>query len=401
MTGQPRKRWATADLTCASTSRSPGRISTLIGIEAEVGVRKAGMRHRALRIFCVLAACFLSTTLSFHPANADSPVIFAPAQFVRGTGAPEEFTRTFGDCAPAARFKLVALNGNPDGTSRVSSAAIRINGKEILGLNDFSQPVGQLERSIALSRQNEIRISLSSKPGSVLTVSVECASNCPSGPLATPSGSDITFTTASCVIVSTISLKSQDVVDAQGNVTATRNQTKIADDASHVGVYTITFNISANDEAGTLVQTTFRYFNASGQLWQIDAPAGAGFVFPLTKSERHLTPDGSRVLLVSSTLGNTDPIVTVYDQDGRALYQLAGAFSAVVHARISPNGRYLLVKGVPKTNTASTDLIRVIEIETGRSSDFPFDVANGRPVIGISTDGRFVISFQGMQVTLP
>jgi len=109
------------------------------------------------------------------------------------------------------------------------------------------------------------------------------------------------------VIVSTISLKSQDVVDAQGNVTATRNQTKIADDASHVGVYTITFNISANDEAGTLVQTTFRYFNASGQLWQIDAPAGAGFVFPLTKSERHLTPDGSRVLLVSSTLGNTDP----------------------------------------------------------------------------------------------
>src|SRR3989442_7342960 len=354
------------------------------------------VRPRVL-LFLVLCGAFVSMVLPCPPAGAASPSIFGPAEFVRGTGAPQEFTRTFDDCAPAARFKIIVVNGHPDGSGRVSSAAIRINGKEILGPNDFSQQVGHLERSIALSRQNEIRISLSSKPGSVLTVSVECSSNCPSAPLATSDASSVTFTTASCQVISSIPLINQEVISPQGTSTATHERVNISDDGAHAGVYTITFASDPADGATEAVVTgTFRYFDSSGQLWQIVAPRGTDFFLPIDKSQRLLTSDGSRILMINSNEGNTDPVFTVYDEIGSVLYQSSGTFLELYEAQISPNGRYLLVMGIVKRNGTYGALIRVTDISTKLSSDLPLDIVKGgRPFISISSDGRFLISSQG------
>jgi hypothetical protein len=71
-------------------------------------------------------------------------------------------------------------------------------------------------------------------------------------------------------------------------------------------------------------------------------------------------------------------------------------------AQISPNGIYLLVMGVVYNKNASQYLITVTDITNNVSSSFPFNVVTGGiPVTGISSDGRFLISYQGSQTVLP
>ncbi len=185
--------------------------------------------------------------------------------------------------------------------------------------------------------------------------------------------------------------------------TVTHERVNISDDGTHVGIYTVAFDVSPSDEETEATVTgTFRYFDSSGKLWEVAAPSGAGFYLPVNTNQRLFTPDGSRVLMISTDQGNTDPVVTVYDKNGTVLYQTSGAFVELSQAQISPNGQYLLVMGIVKSNKTYGHLIRVTEISTNISSDFPFDiVTGGRPVISISSDGRFLLSYQGSQVVSP
>jgi hypothetical protein len=222
----------------------------------------------------------------------------------------------------------------------------------------------------------------------------------------TPDGSSIVFKTPAGTTVLTIPLLNQEVVTStpQGNITTvTHERANISDDASHAGVYTVAFDVSPSDsDAEALMTGTFRYYDASGQLWQITAPLGTAFYLPINTRNHLFTPDASRVLMISADVGNTNPAFSVYDQAGDVLYQSAGAFVEFQQAQISPNGRYLLVMGIVRSNNANQDLIRVTDLNTNLSSDLPFDIATaGVPAISISGDGRFLISYQGNQTVLP
>src|SRR6185295_685769 len=64
--------------------------------------------------------------------------------------------------------------GNGDKSKRVSSASISLNGQQVLSPRDFNQQVASIVKSVTLRAQNQLTITLSSSPGSTLTVSVQC-----------------------------------------------------------------------------------------------------------------------------------------------------------------------------------------------------------------------------------
>ena len=223
---------------------------------------------------------------------------------------------------------------------------------------------------------------------------------------ATFNGSSVVFKSPAGTPLLTVPLSNQEVVTPtpQGDVTnVTQQRANISDDGSHAGIYTETFAVGPA-EIGTeaFVTGTFAYYDATGQLWQITAPLGDAFYLPAGPGLRSVTPDGSRVLIISAADGNINPSFTVYDQSGQVVYQPTGSFLGLYQAQISPNGRYFLIMGVVESNSTEQDLIRVTDLTTKLSSDLPINIAAaGIPVISISSDGRFLISYQGTQTVLP
>ena len=106
------------------------------------------------------------------PAVSGSSVtLFGPRRFDRTSGSPNQYVEQFsipeGATSP---FILHIQNGSIEGTNRVSSATIKLNGVEILSPNDLNQNVPSVERTITLSDQNQLDVSLASDPGSYLII---------------------------------------------------------------------------------------------------------------------------------------------------------------------------------------------------------------------------------------
>jgi len=100
-----------------------------------------------------------------------------PAQiFERKTGKPTIEQRTFLlDAADLnQRFIFTLING-PSGKARVSSATVKLNGKELLSPKDFNQQVGTLSLPLEhlQAGQNTLEIKLASQPGSAISVGID------------------------------------------------------------------------------------------------------------------------------------------------------------------------------------------------------------------------------------
>jgi hypothetical protein len=116
----------------------------------------------------------LVAALALLPRLAAADItIFGPEQFTRERGAPEIFDANFEHCGSAA-CRLIVTNGAADGSQRVSSASILLNGEEIAGPRDFNARVGEIVRPIGPAASNELAVRLASKPGSFVTVEVRC-----------------------------------------------------------------------------------------------------------------------------------------------------------------------------------------------------------------------------------
>ena len=132
----------------------------------------------ALAIFILLGAVTLiSVVLS---ASAPTPAaavpmttVFGPKQYTRTTGQPQTFTETFQHCG-TGQCLIVVTNGNEDKSKRASSASISLNGQQVVSPRDFNQQVTSIIRSVTLRDQNQLTITLSSSPGSTLTVAACC-----------------------------------------------------------------------------------------------------------------------------------------------------------------------------------------------------------------------------------
>jgi len=123
---------------------------------------------------CLIGLSVVLEMVAFsNPAHAAEQVIFGPTQYVRTSGPPNQFSEEI--ALPAtliAPFRLHVQNGNSDGTLRVSTATIVLNGVQVAGPSDFSQQVAAFDRTAALQANNTLQVRLTSAPGSLLTLTL-------------------------------------------------------------------------------------------------------------------------------------------------------------------------------------------------------------------------------------
>ena len=94
---------------------------------------------KLVALFALIACGFLLTDLTGNTWGSELSV-FGPKIYIRETQKPQVVTDTFNVADPSGTFTLIVMNGR-NGQNRVSSAIIRINGKQILGPSDFNQQV--------------------------------------------------------------------------------------------------------------------------------------------------------------------------------------------------------------------------------------------------------------------
>ena len=116
-------------------------------------------------VLMLLVACSVAST-------AAALEVIAQARIESATGAPlQEEVRFWSQGYEG--LVLNVTNGADDGTHRVSSAVVSLNGVKVLSPADFNQKVAQLQRSIAPNDlENILSVNLRSNPDSYLIVQV-------------------------------------------------------------------------------------------------------------------------------------------------------------------------------------------------------------------------------------
>ena len=98
--------------------------------------------------------------------NGVCPTVFGPRRYVRTSGNPnfyvEQFALPAGLTSP---FTLHIQNGASDGTQRISSASLKINGVDLLASNDLSQNVASLDRTLSLGLNNQLDMEIQGSSG--------------------------------------------------------------------------------------------------------------------------------------------------------------------------------------------------------------------------------------------
>jgi len=140
--------------------------------EVEVAAADRGDITMPMKFFVIaLFAAFVAAV--FGVSSATAATTFGPTKYTRSSGSPQTFTASFPRCG-GSPCQLVVVNGNADGSGRISSASITLNGKQILGPSNFNQRIDKIVVPVALEDNDQIKVVLNSAPGSFLTVSVEC-----------------------------------------------------------------------------------------------------------------------------------------------------------------------------------------------------------------------------------
>lgn len=123
----------------------------------------------ALLVTIFLYLCFWGTC-NFCSATCEKMVFGGPWVFTRLVDTPETEEPTFTVQVPNNNYFLRILNGNEDGSNRVSAEWITLNGSLIAGPSDFNQNVYILERNVSLQLNNTLKIRAASTPGSFTTI---------------------------------------------------------------------------------------------------------------------------------------------------------------------------------------------------------------------------------------
>ena len=104
-------------------------------------------------------------------AEKNSEEIIFSKKYVRKEGPVSTVEDEFSVDIPGDDFLLHIQNGE-DKKHRVSSAVISINGKQVVGPDEFNQQVGLIEKNITLKEDNVIAVKVTSAPGSFIIVNI-------------------------------------------------------------------------------------------------------------------------------------------------------------------------------------------------------------------------------------
>ncbi len=122
------------------------------------------------RPFIIAVALLLGICIT--TASAREVTRFGPKQYTRSAGKPQTITDTFVASAAIGEGKIIIENGAGDQGSRVRSAVVSLNGKEVFGPPDFNPHVAHLEKAVSLLDTNTVSVELRGKPGTFFTLRV-------------------------------------------------------------------------------------------------------------------------------------------------------------------------------------------------------------------------------------
>jgi hypothetical protein len=106
----------------------------------------------------------------------NSSTLFGPMRFNRVTGKPELVeVSVSGEISPCLQppFVFHFASGDEVGNNRVSSAVIKLDGKELFVSSNFSQQVSSDEMEVSLSPSSKLEVILEGIPGSYLDIWIE------------------------------------------------------------------------------------------------------------------------------------------------------------------------------------------------------------------------------------
>jgi hypothetical protein len=118
--------------------------------------------------------------------------VYGPQVFERERGGPDSFSGVFSACDPAGSFKVIVDNGDADGKNGVSSAAVSINGLQVVRQNDFNRNAAHIEKPVYGIKKdgNTVEVKLASAPGSRVTVRIEGIMRCLEVHITSPANGD-------------------------------------------------------------------------------------------------------------------------------------------------------------------------------------------------------------------
>lgn len=129
---------------------------------------------RLRKICCTLLIIFLLTGAS--PAISGTFNVFGPQVFQREKGSPVLVSASFNVLNPNVPYTLVVHNGglqdNTETGELVSSSVIFLNGKQIIGPDDFNQNVTRITEPVVLAAQNELQVEVRGKPGGLIAIEI-------------------------------------------------------------------------------------------------------------------------------------------------------------------------------------------------------------------------------------
>ncbi len=247
------------------------------------------------------------------PGRAAEQVLFGPAQYTRTTGPPNQFSESIA-LPPilTAPLRLHIQNGNLDGSSRISSATITVNGSQVAGPSDFSENVSGFDRSVSLRASNTLQVRLTSKPGSFLVLTVYATIppttltmlEPPTLPITQGATGTLTATISALQSdATTITLQSSSagVVTVPAAVTVPANQRSVAIPVTGIGVGTALITAALN---GSTVHSTVTV-----------APVGPT-VTSLSPGSFQITQGAAGTLTVTiSAAQATDTVVSLTSSD--------------------------------------------------------------------------------------
>ena len=154
-----------------SQFRASSRCNVVIPVQASVLESSLANTLRALLLFAlVLLSVLVQSPLA---QAAPDQLLFGPKQYLRTTGAPNQYTDTFSvPVSVGAPFLLRIVNGQANGSNRISSATVTLNGVQVAGPSEFAQNVALITRAVNLGPSNTLDARVASTPGGYLTGSV-------------------------------------------------------------------------------------------------------------------------------------------------------------------------------------------------------------------------------------
>ncbi len=378
---------------------------------------------RSVTAWSVAAAALVGGLTIAPPAHAAEQAIFGPATYTRTAGPPNTFVDSF--ALPAtliAPFRLHVQNGNPDGTHRISSATITLNGVQVAGPSDFLQQIAGFDKTISLQANNTLQVHLTSAPGSYLVITVFSTVPPPTLtsllPPTLPITQGATGTLTATItpvqpVPTTITLSSDNTNVASVPATATvlANQTTVGIPVTGVAPGSATITASLN---GTNAHSTVTVAPAGPTITSLlpatlQVTQGASGTLTVTISAAQATDTLVNLITSDGTIVTLPPTGSVTVLAGQTLQAFAvfsvAPGSATITASLSGTSAQSQVTVVTPLPTVVSLLPPVLPLTEGSSGTLTVTLNATQPTdtdVGLSTSDATIVGLPpGNKVTVP